>query len=110
MAYADPDQLAAALRVQVTAANTDRLQACVDAASEEIDHALGRLDAEPLPDPAPALIGQVCVARAVEWWKASDAAFGALGFDNVGVLTAPRDGFARHAADLIPYTQTFGVA
>jgi len=111
MAYADLADLAAALRVQVTATTSPRLQACLDAAAEEIDHTLGRpSDAEPLPDPPPALIAQVNVARAVEWWKASDAAFGALGFDNVGVVAAPADGFARHAANLITHTQTFGLA
>lgn len=110
MAYAAPADLAAALRVQETATTTPRLQACLDAAAEEIDHALGRRDAEPIPDPPPALVAQVNVARGVEWWKASDAAFGALGFDNVGVLAAPKDGFGRHAANLLPHTQTFGVA
>lgn len=109
MAYAEPADLALALRTQVTPANEPRLQSCLDAAAEEIDHALG-LVSGPVPDPTPALIAQVNVARAVEWWKASDAAFGALGFDNVGVLAAPKDGFGRHAANLIPYTETFGVA
>jgi len=111
MAYAEPTDLAAALRVQVTATTAPRLQSCLDAAAEEIDHTLGRpSDAEPFPDPPPALIAQVNVARAVEWWKASDAAFGALGFDNVGVLAAPKDGFGRHAANLLPHVQTWGVA
>jgi hypothetical protein len=110
MAYATVDQLAAALRTQVTAKNSAQLQDCLDAASEEIDHQLGRPVDAPLPDPPPDVVSQTCVARAVEWWKASDAAFGALGFDGTGVLTAPKDAFARHAANLIPYQATFGIA
>jgi hypothetical protein len=108
--YATGDELAAAVRVQVTAKNSDQLDRCVAAASEEIDHELDRLDTDPLPDPPPALVHEVCIARGVEWWKANDAAFGALGFDNTGVLSVPRDGFARHAADLIPYHQQFGIS
>lgn len=108
--YATAEDLAAAVRVQLTAKNTEQLESCVAAASEEIDHQLGRLESDPLPDPPPPLVHQVCIARAVEWWKANDAAFGALGFDGTGVLAAPRDGFARHAADLIPYQETYGIA
>jgi hypothetical protein len=106
--YATADELAAAVRVTVTAKNQAQLEACVAAASEEIDHDLDRAD--PLPDPPPALIHEVCVARGVEWWKANDSAFGVIGFDNTGVLNTPRDGFARHSADLIPYHQQYGIA
>lgn len=108
--YATADELATAVRVQVTAKNSAQLDLCVAAASEEIDHELDRLESEPLPDPAPALIHEVCIARGVEWWKANDAAFGVVGFESTGVLSAPRDGFARHAADLIPFHQQFGIA
>lgn len=107
MGYATPEQLAASMRVQVTPVTEPRLQSCLDAAAEEIDHALSGVV---MPAPVPELVVQVNIARAVEWWKASDAAFGALGFDNVGVLTAPRDGFARHHASLTPLLGTFGIA
>ena len=50
------------------------------------------------------------VLRGVEWWKANDAAFGVIGFDDTGALQAPRDGFARHAATLNPLKQQWGVA
>ena len=53
MAYATPDQLAVALDIRVTPANTDLLEACLEAAAAEIDHTLDRID--PLPDPAPEL-------------------------------------------------------
>ena len=46
----------------------------------------------------------------VEWWKANDAAFGILGFDQTGALQTPRDGFARHERLLVPLKQLFGVA
>lgn len=108
MAYASADDLALAVRVKLTAENAPLLASCVGAASVEIDHYLDRSD--PLPEPTPDLVRQVCIARGVEWWKASDAAFGALGFDGTGVLTAPQDTFARHARNLIPYKAAFGVA
>src|SRR5262245_43423013 len=109
MAYATPDELAAALRVALTVKNQDVLQASVDAASAEIDH---EIDADPAGtpiDPTDPLAHMVCIARGVEWFKANAAAFGAIGFDGAGVLAAPRDGFARHVAALIPLKQRFGV-
>ncbi len=42
--------------------------------------------------------------------KRTTHAYGVIGFDATGVLAAPRDGFARHAADLIPLTTSFGIA
>src|SRR5262245_55343995 len=42
MAYATVAELAAELRVAVTAGNTARLQACLDAAQLEIDHSVDR--------------------------------------------------------------------
>lgn len=108
MAYATVDELAGALRLTVTVKNADWLAACLEMAAEEIDHDLGRTD--PLTEPYPALAVGENVSRAVEWWKASDAAFGGVGFADTGVLTVPRDSFARHSANLIPLKQTFGIA
>jgi hypothetical protein len=42
LAYATIDELAAALRIRVTAENTAALQACLDAAAIEIDHETDR--------------------------------------------------------------------
>ena len=109
MAYATAAELAAALRVPVSDKNEDLLEASVAAASAEIDHQCGRDVTTPIPVDDP-LAHMVALARGVEWFKANDAAFGAVGFDATGVLTAPRDGFARHAADLVPLVQTFGIA
>jgi hypothetical protein len=109
MAYATVDELAAALRIQVTVKNTDWLQACLDAAASEIDHAIDRRPGEELYE-APALATTVNVARGVEWYKSSDAAYGGVGFADTGILTVPKDSFARHAATLIPLTQQFGIA
>ena len=63
------------------------------------------------PDPAQdsALANRVNILRGVEWWKANDAAFGVIGFDDTGALQAPRNGFRRHAAALIPLKQRWGV-
>lgn len=107
MPYATVDELAAALRITVTAANTASLQACLDAAAAEIDHAVDRLD--PIPD-GDALTNRISILRGVEWWKSNDAAFGVIGFDETGALQAPRDGFARHERALVPLKQQFGIA
>ena len=61
--YATADQLASALHVAVSAKNAADLDACVSAASEEIDHYVDFPDGVVFPDPAPALVNRVCVAR-----------------------------------------------
>jgi hypothetical protein len=108
MAYATVEELAGALRIRLTAENTPGLQACLDAAAEEIDHTVAALDGQ---DPATAskLANRVNILRGVEWWKANDAAFGVIGYDDTGALQAPRNGFRRHAASLIPLKQQWGI-
>lgn len=108
MSYATTDDLADALRIRVIPANEAIMQACLDAAAEEIDASLDRL--EPLPDPAPASVVRCNVNRAVEWFKATDAAYGNGGFDQVGLLHAPNDGFARHAASIASHKQQWSIA
>lgn len=112
MAYATVAELAAALRITVTTANTAGLQACLDAAAEEIDHSISR-DPDPLVpdpvDPADPLANRVNILRGVEWFKSQDAAFGVIGMAETGALQAPRNGFRRHAATLVPLKQRWGV-
>ncbi len=111
MAYATVDELADALRIAVSAKNSDRLAACLDAAADEINHALDRpATAVPYDPPYPPLIRQVNIIRGLEWYKANDAAFGILGFEGVGALNVRPDGFARHAAALTPLVEQFGLA
>jgi hypothetical protein len=114
VSYCTADDLFDALRV--TAAN-QRVQLrslaeqSVAAAAVEIDHSCGRAVDTPLPtDPPDPLAHMVNIARGIEWFKANDAAFGALGFANIGVLAVPAEGFARHAAALTPLVQSFGLA
>ena len=64
----------------------------------------------PLVDPGEALKNRVNVLRGVEWWKANDAAFGVIGFDQTGAVRAPRDSFARHVATLMPLKEQWGIA
>lgn len=109
MAYATIAELAAALRIRISAENTATLQACLDAAAVEIDHAVDRTAEDPIPAGDP-LANRVNVLRGVEWWKANDAAFGVIGFDETGVLQAPRDGFARHGRTLVPLKTRWGLA
>lgn len=108
MSYATADELAEALRIRVTPANAALLDACLEAAADEIDGDLDRID--PLPDPPPAAVQRCNVNRAVEWFKAADAAYGIVGFEQVGLLHAPKDGFARHAVTVTRYKQQWGVA
>lgn len=116
MAYAEPEELATALRIgppagpPLTPDHTEVLQACLDAAAVEIDHELDRRELEPLPDPTPALVSRVNINRAVEWYKAPDTANGGVGFDQIGSIAEPGTGFERHAKALIPFKQRFGVA
>jgi hypothetical protein len=109
-AYATVDELAAALRVRVTPENTEALQACLDAAAAEIDHDIDRVDAVEPGTALFALANRVNILRGVEWWKANDAAFGVIGFDQTGALQAPRDGFNRHRYTLTPLKEGWGIA
>ena len=106
MAYATIIELAAALRITVTAANQECLQACLDAAASEIDNTVDRL--EPI-DPADPLANRVNIVRGVEWFKANDAAFGVIGVSDTGTLQAPRNTFRRHAVALLPLKRQWGV-
>ena len=114
MPYATEEELAAAVRVRVTAENEAGLTACLAAAQAEIDHEVDWTDPTephyPDGDPRSALLNRVNIARGVEWWKANDAAFGVIGTSDTGALTAPRDGFGRHRLALSPCKQRWGVA
>ena len=107
MSYATVDELAQALRIRVTPENEPVLTACVEAAAAEIDHEVDRVYPIPSGDP---LANRVNVLRGVEWFKANDAAFGVIGFDQTGALQAPRDGFNRHAYTLTPLKEQWGLA
>jgi len=108
-AYAGVEDLKLALHKQrATPEEEVVMQRCLDAAAAEIDAFLDRVD--PLPDPAPAEVTETNISRAVEWFKASDAAYGMVGFQDIGVLKAPVDGFNRHAADIGHLKQQWGVA
>lgn len=109
-AYATVEQLAAALRITVTAANTDQLVLCLEAAAQEINDAIDSLDPPDYTEPWIPLVNRVNVLRGVEWFKANDAAFGILGFDQTGAVRIPKASFTRHALTLLPVKEQFGVA
>lgn len=109
MVYATKDELAQALRVRVTPENDALLNACLEASASELDGWLDRID--PLPEPIPSEINRANVNRAVEWYKATDAANGAVGFEQVGVLTRPAgDGFDRHGKTIRRWREQWGVS
>jgi hypothetical protein len=103
VAYATAAELADALRVALTAANQDALEACLDAAAVEIDAAVSG------PLPADGLLNRVNVLRGVEWWKANDAAFGAPAGGGAPLLVPPSS-FAKLSATLTPLKTEYGVA
>jgi hypothetical protein len=105
MAYATPQQLADALHVALTAANNELFVECLAAAADEIDHEVDG----PLVYPVSDIVVRTNVNRAEEWVKANDAPFGVLGLEQTGLYT-PKDGFSRHAANLLPLKQSWGVA
>lgn len=110
MAYCTIDELAQALRITVTTANTATLQRCVDAAAIEIDAALDRDDPMDIPvaPDAPALVCSDNVFRAVQWYKANDVALGGGGNPETGVLVAPTDAFVPKC--VVPLKQNWGIA
>jgi hypothetical protein len=110
MAYATLDQLAEALRISVTAGNQQTLSDCLDAAAAEIDQVL--VDSVPPGEQTPeqqALITRTNVNRAVEWWKAPDTYNGGVGYSDTGTMEAPKTGFERHAAAMLPVRVAWGV-
>jgi hypothetical protein len=109
MAYADVEALARALRVRVTAENTADLQSKLDAAAAEIDQYLDRGDVA-LPEPAPAAVIEANVLLGVDLYKGADAAFGVIGFDQIGAIRVSSDALGRVVALLIPYKLGWGIA
>jgi len=83
VAYATADELFDALRVTSAIKRAEArplADASLAAAAAEIDQVCGRLVTDQLPvDPPDPLAHMVNLARGVEWYKASDAAFGGSG-------------------------------
>ena len=109
-AYATVDQLAAALRIRVTPENTASLQAKLDAAAIDCDQFMDRPADDPLPVPPPAGVVEANILVAVDLWKGSDAAFGVIGFEQVGAVRVSPGATDRVANLLIPYKVQWGVA
>lgn len=104
--YATVDELAAVLNITVANNNRGPLQACIDAASTEIDHHLAQ---EGIVEIDPGLLNRTNLNRAVEWWKAPDAGNNGVGYEAVGTVP-PTSGFERHAAALLPLKVSWGLA
>ena len=110
-AYCTIDELAQALRITVTAANTAMLTACCEAAAIEIDASIDSPDPPDYTTTPNPLVNRVNVLRGVEWFKANDAAFGVLGVhESEGAIRTPRNPFLRSALVLLPLKAQFGVA
>ena len=107
MSYATVDELADALEVRVTDDNSDLLQACLDAATTEIDHFLEGEAVDPTDE---AIVARTNVNRAVEWFKAPATYNGGVGFTDIGTMQAPASGFERHSAALLPLKVHWGIA
>jgi len=109
MAYATVADLVLALHTRVTPETEPALQACLDAAAGEIDGFLDRL--EPFQEPYPPEVVRANVNRAAEWFKATDAAQGSVGYNETGTLDMPLgDGFGRHAWTVAHLKEQWGAA
>jgi hypothetical protein len=107
MAYATAAELAGVLNIDEGSANKPLLEACLNAAAAEIDHFL---EQEGFVELDPGLLNRTNINRAVEWWKYPDAYGATVGTSETGTLTPPKAGFERHAAMLLPYKVSWGIA
>jgi hypothetical protein len=107
MAYAVVADLALALHKQrFDGREQKQAEDCLDVAAGEIDGAADWFGGVPplletLTPYQRAGLLRINVDRAVEWWKGAEAAFGAMGYADIGVLRAPRDDFARFEERII---------
>lgn len=107
-AYATVEELARVLELRApSAAQTEAMQRCLDAATSEVDWEVGH-DTQYV-EPFPPLAVEVTLERAVEHWQQSGAPWGVFQTAGVPMLVA-RDSFRRHAYKLLPLKETFGVA
>jgi hypothetical protein len=109
MAYATAAELAAALNTTVTAENTKVLDDCLGSATIEIDHYL-QVEGIAVATIPSALLTRVNINRAVEWFKAPAMYAGIAGVQETGTVTAPKAPFDDHAATLLPYKMSWGLA
>ena len=113
--------LAWALHGNVTPSTEDQYQRCLDAADAECLTIVDPYDDGsssggcapvgwwPIPPGGQALYDSIVLQRSVEWWKANDAAFGAIGTTGQGLM-APTGGIDRLALALYPVKQQWGLA
>lgn len=90
-----------------SAEETVQAQRCLDAAALEIDAELGR--ATPYDSP-PALVVEVNLDRAVEYWRQGEVAFGIMAMGDGAAVYTTRDSWDRHAHRLSPLKTSWGVA
>ena len=107
MAYATAEELADALEIRVTPDNQQALDDCLEAAAIEIDHFL---EGQAIINPPDGLIVRTNINRAVEWYKAPATYNGGVGTQDIGTMNAPASGFERHAAAMLPYKMSWGLA
>lgn len=111
MSYATLEEFVRRLRLESpTPEALDAAQACLDAATQEIDVYLSRIGDPPtLSTDEQALVEIVNIDRAAEHWRLTP--YGALntGPDMPPVLTA-RDSWYRHARKLASLKSSWGVA
>jgi len=109
-AYCTIDQIAADLRITVSAANTDKLTRCAEAAAIQIDATVDSPDPPDYSQPWDPLYTTVNIGYGSELFKVNDALFGVIGYDQTGALRTPRNGFIRWANVLLARKQQFGIA
>jgi hypothetical protein len=117
VSYAETDELFRVLKVRnPTADQTAAGQRVLDAAAAEIDAELDLTTPyDPVgtvggTNPAPPLVVEVNLERAVEHWRQQEAPFGVLGFDSTMPTPTATDSFNRHANKLAPLKANWGLS
>jgi hypothetical protein len=107
-AYGTVDELMRRLKIRQPSTEQElQGQACLDAASLEIDAEVGRTSPY---DEAPALVIEVCYQRAVEYWHQAPMAFNVIGLDSEAPIRLSRNSWEPYAFRLAPLKESWGMA
>lgn len=108
-AYATVAELARVLRIRTPSSDQQiAMQRVLDAAALEIDNEIGLV--APYPVPAPALVVEVNLERAVEHWQQQESPFGIVGLTEAVPTRTGQNTWERHAQKLAPLKQSWGLA
>lgn len=108
-AYATVEQLAAKLKVNAVTHEADLTRVLL-ASKIEIDTEIGYSLTEDNTADEVALATSVNLARAQDWWLLEGLPVGVIGLGGETPMFTPRDSWARHANNLAPLKNEWGLA